>query len=117
MGAAGGSGATRSSSQQGPKGEWASPSGCEGGGLLKGWGQGRGSSYSAEARHLEAGFAAFGPAGQKGGNVRNIPTQQSPPPPQLRDGRWGGLIAENMQMAEARLALPPSLPSLPPFPF
>ena len=43
--------------------------------------RGRESSHSAEARHSEAGFVAFGPAGEKGGNVRNILTQQSPPPP------------------------------------
>ena len=37
--------------------------------------------------------------------MRNILTQQSSP--QLGDRRWGGLIAENMQMVEA---VCPSLP-------
>lgn len=108
--------ATCSSSQQGPKGKGASPSGCEGRGLLEGWCQDKGSNHSAEACHSEAGSVAFGTAGEKGGNVRNILTQQSPPPaplPQLRDGRWGGLIAEDMQMAEAGCpSLPPSIPIL-----
>lgn len=56
---------------------------------------------------------------EKGGNVRNILTQHSPPfvclpptPPPARDRRWGrtDLIAENMQMVEACLPLPPSFP-------
>lgn len=46
-----------------------------------GWGQGGESSHSAEDGHSEAEFEAFGLAEEKGGNVRNILTQQSPPPP------------------------------------
>lgn len=57
-------------------------SGCEGGRLVLGWGQHGESSHLAGAGHSEAGFVAFGPAGEKGGNVRNILTQQSPPPPE-----------------------------------
>lgn len=65
-----------------------------------GWGQSGESSHLAEAGHSEAGLVAFGLAGEKGGNVRNILTQQSPPTPRLR-GVGGGLIAENIQMVEA----------------
>lgn len=78
-----------------------------------GWGQDGESSHSAEAGHPVAGFMAFGPAGEKGGNVRNILTQQqsgTPPPPALAPssrGVGGGLIVENIQMVEA---CPPSLP-------
>lgn len=71
-----------------------------------GWGQGRESSHLAEAGHSAAGLVAFGLAGEKGGNVRNILTQQSPPSPSLR-GLEGGLIAENIQMVEACPPLPP----------
>lgn len=61
---------------------------------------------------------AFGPAGEKGGNVRNILTQQSPPPPPSLTGVGGGLIAEKIQMVEACLSLPPppSILSPPPPP-
>lgn len=71
------------------------------------------SRHSAEAGHSEAGFAAFGPQ-EKGGNVRNILTQHSPTPPTPAPGQASGeddLIAENMQMVEAYLPLPPSSPS------
>lgn len=78
-----------------------------------GWGQGGESSHLAEAGHSEAGLVAFGLAGEKGGNVRNILTQQSPPTPHLR-GVGGGLIAENIQMVEACPSLPaPSILSSP----
>lgn len=43
------------------------PSGCEGGGLVLGWGQGVESSHSAEAGHSEAGFVAFGLQGRREG--------------------------------------------------
>lgn len=78
------------------------PLGCEGGGLVLSWGQGGESSHSAEDGHSEAEFEAFGLAEEKGGNARNILTQQSPPPyPLSLRGVGGGLIAENIQMVEA----------------
>lgn len=83
------------SSQQSPRVTsffYGLPSRCEGGGLVLGWGQGRESSHSADTGHSEAGFVAFGPGGEKGGNVRNILTQQSPPTPRPSpqlERRWG----------------------------
>lgn len=47
----------------------------------------------------------FGPAWERGGNVRNILTQQLPPP--NSDGTWGRLTTEKMQMA---IPLPVPLP-------
>lgn len=45
----------------------------------------------------------FGPAWERGGNAKNILTQQLPPP--NSDGTWGRLTAEKMQMV---IPLPPS---------
>lgn len=52
----------------------------------------------------QAGCVTFGLAWERGGNVRNILTQQLPPP--NSDGTWGRLTPEKMQMA-----IPPPTPT------
>lgn len=73
--------ATYSSSCRAPKERGPPPRGVREDGFSWAWVRGRESSHSADARHSEAGFVAFGQGGEKGGNVRNILTQQSSPPP------------------------------------
>lgn len=64
---------------------------------------------------------ASGRAVEKGGNLRNMLTQQNlsplpfPPPSQLRMGVRGGLMAENLQMLGTHSPLPHPAP--PRFPY
>ena len=59
----------------------------------------------------QAGCVTFGPAWGRGGSVRNILTQQFPPP--NSDGKWGRLTSEKMQMA-IPLPNPSPTPAVPP---
>lgn len=59
----------------------------------------------------QAGCVTFGPAWGRGGSVRNILTQQFPPP--NSNGPWGRLTTEKRQMVIPLLTPSPTL-AMPP---